>query len=295
MSWIWAVFVIIAALGQTARNAMQRELTASLGAAGAAHVRFLFGFPFALLFLAGVAFVTHDALPHTNTLFWEWDVAGAIAQIFGTAMMLLTMEERSFVVAIAYSKTEPVFVAVFGLVFLGDALSLPLVVSILIATAGVMIISYRPGMAAKTKIVLLGLGAGAFFGVSAVGYRGAILALHEPHYLMAATFTLAIGLFIQAMLLSAWLGVRKPSVLVAIARLWRQSLFAGFMGAAASQFWFLAFALATAASVRTLGLVDVLFAQAASHFIFKQPTTKREAVGITLLVTGAALLVWAQT
>jgi drug/metabolite transporter (DMT)-like permease len=295
MSWSWAVFVVIAALGQTARNAMQRELTASLGAAGATHVRFLFGFPFALLFLGGVTFVTHDALPHTNTLFWEWDVAGAIAQIFGTAMMLLTMEERSFVVAIAYSKTEPIFVAVFGLVFLGDALSLPLVASILIATAGVMVISYRPGMVAKTKVVLLGLGAGAFFGVSAVGYRGAILALHEPHYLMAATFTLAIGLFIQAALLSAWLALRKPSVLVAIARLWRQSLFAGFMGAAASQFWFLAFALATAASVRTLGLVDVLFAQAASHFIFKQPTTKREAVGITLLVTGAALLVWAQT
>jgi drug/metabolite transporter (DMT)-like permease len=261
----------------------------------ATHVRFLFGFPFALLFLAGVSFITHDALPHTNTLFWEWDIAGAVAQIFGTAMMLLTMEERSFVVAIAYSKTEPIFVAVFGLVFLGDALNLSLAASILLATAGVMIISYRPGVRMKAKVALMGLGAGAFYAVSAVGYRGAILALHEPHYLMAATFTLAIGLFIQAVLLSAWLGVRAPAVLVAIARLWRQSLFAGFMGAAASQFWFLAFALATAASVRTLGLIDVLFAQGVSHFIFKQPTTKREAAGIALLVAGAALLVWGQT
>lgn len=295
MSWIWTVFVVIAALGQTARNAMQRELTARLGATGATHVRFLFGFPFALLFLAGVSFITHDALPHTNTLFWKWDVAGAVAQIFGTAMMLLTMEERSFVVAIAYSKTEPIFVAVFGLVFLGDALNLSLAASILLATAGVMIISYRPAVATKVKVALMGLGAGAFYAVSAVGYRGAILALHEPHYLMVATFTLAIGLFIQAVLLSAWLAARAPAVLVAIARLWKQSLFAGFMGAAASQFWFLAFALATAASVRTLGLIDVLFAQGVSHFIFKQPTTKREAAGIVLLVAGAALLVWAQT
>ncbi|HEY5237801.1 MAG TPA: hypothetical protein VIJ62_05420 [Rhizomicrobium sp.] len=291
----WTVFVVIAAMGQTARNAMQRELTASLGAAGATHVRFLFGFPFALLFLAGVSLVTHDALPHTNALFWEWDVAGAVAQIFGTAMMLLTMEERSFVVAIAYSKTEPIFVAVFGLVFLGDALNLSLAASILLATAGVMIISYRPGVKTKAKVALMGLGAGAFYAVSAVGYRGAILALHEPHYLIAATFTLSIGLFIQAVLLSAWLAARTPAVLVAIARLWRQSLFAGFMGAAASQFWFLAFALATAASVRTLGLIDVLFAQGVSHFIFKQPTTKREAAGIALLVAGAALLVWGQT
>jgi len=60
----------------------------------------------------------------------------------------------------------------------------------------------------------------------------------------------------------------------------------------ASEFWFLAFALATAASVRTLGLVDVLFEQLASHVIFKQKTTLREAAGILLLVGGAALLVW---
>ena len=76
-------------------------------------------------------------------------------------------------------------------------------------------------------------------------------------------------------------------------RAWRPSLFAGFMGALASQFWFLAFALASAASVRTLALVEVLFAQAISHFIFKQPTTPREALGIVLIVMGVALLIWA--
>ena len=48
---LWAVFTLIAAAAQTARNAMQRELTATLGTVGATHVRFLFGFPFALLFL----------------------------------------------------------------------------------------------------------------------------------------------------------------------------------------------------------------------------------------------------
>ena len=54
-SWLWALFTVLAAAGQTARNAMQRELTASLGTVGATHIRFLFGFPFALIFLAGVA------------------------------------------------------------------------------------------------------------------------------------------------------------------------------------------------------------------------------------------------
>ena len=65
------------------------------------------------------------------------------------------------------------------------------------------------------------------------------------------------------------------------------------MGALASQFWFLGFATATAASVRTLALVEVLFAQAISRFAFKQPTTAREGAGIALIVIGVGLLVWA--
>jgi len=94
-------------------------------------------------------------------------------------------------------------------------------------------------------------------------------------------------------LLSLYLALRDPQVLRAIARAWRPSMFAGFMGAFASEFWFLAFAIATAASVRTLALVEVLFAQGVTRFVFKQPTTKREAIGIVLVVIGVALLVWA--
>ena len=55
MSWLWAVFTVAAAGGQVLRNAMQKELTAILGTVGATHVRFLFGLPFALLFLASRA------------------------------------------------------------------------------------------------------------------------------------------------------------------------------------------------------------------------------------------------
>ena len=103
---------------------------------------------------------------------------------------------------------------------------------------------------------------------------------------MAATFTVTTGLIIQTVLLSTYLALRDRAVLVAIVRAWRPSLFAGFMGAFASQFWFLAFAIATAASVRTLALVEVLFAQAISCVVFKQPTSPREALGIVLIVIG---------
>ena len=292
---LWALFTLIAAAAQTARNAMQRELTATLGTVGATHVRFLFGFPFAVLFLIGVLTVTGSALPRPSLIFWPWILLGFAAQVAATAMMLSAMSSRSFVVTTAYIKTEPVQTALFGLILLGDRVTPLLAAAILIATAGVVVMSYKPGVAQEGGYgpTVMGIVAGGMFGLSAIGYRGAILSLDLDNYVLAATYTLAVGLILQAALLSAWLAWRDMGVLKAIFRAWKPSVLAGFMGAFASQFWFLAFALTTAASVRTLALVEVLFAQAISKFIFKQPTTAREGWGIVMIVAGVALLIWA--
>ena len=290
---LWAVFTLIAAAAQTARNAMQRDLTTTLGTAGATHVRFLFGFPFAAIFLLLVLYSTGLSLPNPPLAFWAWVLGGAFAQIAATALMLAAMGERSFVVAIAYIKTEPVQVAVFGLIFLGDALTPPLAAAVMIATVGVIIMALKPGAgsAMSMRPTAYGLVGGTMFALSAIGFRGAILALQLPNFVLAATLTLVIGLVIQSVLLSAYLALRDMEVLRAILRAWKPSMLAGFMGALGSQFWFLAFAIATAASVRTLALVEVLMAQAVSKFIFKQPATPRELIGIVLVVIGVVLLV----
>jgi drug/metabolite transporter (DMT)-like permease len=292
-SWLWALFTIIAAASQTLRNATQRELTTTLGTIGATHVRFLFGFPFAIVFLILVMMATGLALPTPSPSYWGWVLWGALAQIAATALMLAAMNDRSFVVVYAYIKTEPVQAALFGLLFLGDIVTPAMATAILIATTGVVVMALKPGTAFDLRATVLGVAAGGMFALSAVGFRGAILSLDTPGYVMAATYTVVMGLALQSAVLSVYLGVRDRKVLGAIMQAWRPSLLAGFLGAFASQFWFLAFAVATAASVRTLALVEVLFAQAISRFMFKQQTTPREALGITLIVAGVALLVWA--
>ena len=302
--WLWAVFTVIAAFAQTLRNAMQHELTGSLGTVGATHVRFLFGFPFALVILAAFLIATGAPLRRPALAFWPWVIGGAFAQIAATALMLAAMGQRSFVVTIAYLKTEPIQVAIFGLIFLGDAVTWPMLTAIIVATAGVVIMSTKSGVVRSRKHeewgrggmkpTLLGLAAAAMFALSAIGFRGAILRLGLTDYGTAATFTLTIALAVQAASLSVYLLLRDPGVLAAIIRAWRPSLLAGLLGALASQFWFLAFALATAASVRTLALIEVLFAQIIARFAFGQRTSAREALGMVLVVAGAALLIWAQ-
>src|SRR5713226_1552039 len=238
---LWIPFTIVAALGQVARNAMQRQLTAPLGTWGATNIRFLFGFPFSLIFFAVVIAATGDAVPWPTPAFWPWLLLGALSQIVGTGMMLLAMNDRSFLVTTAYLKTEA------------------------IATAGVVIAALRPGAAkgfADLKPTLLGLAAAAAFALSAVGFRGAVIVVPGVSFVTAASYTLVFGLFVQTLALSIYLLVRAPDVLAKILGLWKPSLFAGFMGAFASQFWFLAFALTAAANVRTLALVEVLVGRA---------------------------------
>jgi drug/metabolite transporter (DMT)-like permease len=302
--WLWAVFTVIAAFMQTLRNAMQRELTGKLGTVGATHVRFLFGFPFVIIFLLGAMLATGASLPRPGFLFWPWAILGAFAQVAATGLMLAAMGERSFVVTIAYIKTEPIQVAIFGLLFLSDTLTIPMMTAIVVATAGVVIMSTK--IPDRTLLrrkegwglggmrpTLIGLASGAMFALSAIGFRGAILDLALPNYLMAATFTLAVGIAMQAVVLSGYLALRSPAVLFAIFRVWKPSLSAGLAGAVASQFWFLAFALATAASVRTLALIEVLFAQLVARIAFGQRTSAREALGMLLVIGGVTLLLWA--
>jgi drug/metabolite transporter (DMT)-like permease len=293
MSWLWAVFTVLAAGGQVLRNAQQKELTGTLGTVGATHVRFLFGLPFGLVFLALVLLATGQGLPPLNAAMLAWSAAAALAQISATALLLAAMRERSFVVTTAYAKTEPVQVAIFGLAFLGDRLSPGLALAIGIATAGVLIMSWPRRSAEEAfrwRPALLGIASGAMFAIAAIGFRGGIRALNAPNFVLAATTTLAFGLIIQTALLSAYLALFDRAKLIAICREWRPSMLAGFTGAFASQMWFLAFALESAAKVRTLALIEVLFAQILSRNLFKQRLASREALGILLIVAGVVLL-----
>src|ERR1700760_4754432 len=175
---LWMPFTVTAAMGQVARNAMQRQLTGPLGTWGATNIRFLFGFPFSVLFFAAVLVISGDHAPWPTASFWPWLLLGALCQIVGTGMMLVAMNDRSFVVTTAYLKTEAIQTAIFGFVFLGDHLTTLKVIAILIATVGVVITALRPGAEkgfAELRPTIIGLVSAAAFALSAIGYRGAII------------------------------------------------------------------------------------------------------------------------
>jgi drug/metabolite transporter (DMT)-like permease len=231
--------------------------------------------------------------------FLFWVSAGAVGQILATACLLRAMQERSFTLGVAYSKTEILQVAVFGYLVLGDPLSALGALAVTSASLGVLLLApvdpQRPlhalAVGLTSRAALFGLGSGAGFALAAVGFRAATLQLTPVSFVMAAAQTLVVALSLQTLLLGGYLWLRSRAVVVGVVHTWRAAWFAGFMGAAASAGWFTAFALATAAQVRTLALVELLFSYAIARKLFREPLSPLAGVGISLLCAGLVLIV----
>jgi drug/metabolite transporter (DMT)-like permease len=297
-AWAWIPLVVWAAFAQTIRNAAQRSLTAATGTLAATLARFLYGLPFALLFLVGLVALggAPTGLPPVTLPYVAWLALGAVAQLCATALLLMAMKERNFIVAVIFSKTEVLQVALFGAVFLHELPTMWSIAAMLLATAGVFLLSRPKGGQAlapdglRNKVVLYGLGSGACFALSAVGFRGAALQLPSFSPLLVGVFAVVWAQALQSVLLGGYLALRQPSALVAVAKAWRLSLVAGMMGAAASIGWFTAGAMRPVADVRTLGLLEVLFSYLVSRRLFKEKLSRAERLGLLLVLIGLVMV-----
>ncbi len=296
-SWIWIPIVVAAAGAQTIRNAAQRSLVSSAGTLPATLVRFIYGLPFAIAGLVVISTLNAGPLPVPTAKFLTWVSIGAGAQLAATAFLIAAMEQRSFVVAVAYSKTELIQIALYSIVLLAEQLSAPTAIAIALATVGVILLSVKPsaeresGMASWfSPAAMLGLASGAGFALSAVGYRGAALALEPTLPWVAASYSLVWAQAMQSLLLGGYLMVRDRPGLHKVMVQWRVSTLAGLMGALASFGWLTAFAMRSAVDVRVVGLVEVFFSYALSRRFFKEQVTHREIAGILLTLAGIVVI-----
>jgi drug/metabolite transporter (DMT)-like permease len=295
--WIWIPIVLAAAAAQTVRNAAQRSLVKTAGTLPATFVRFVFGLPFAAGALVGVGLATNQPLPGASAAFLAWVSLGAVAQLAATAFLVAAMERRSFVVAVAFSKTEILQLGLYSMLLLAEPPTAAGVFAIVLASVGVVLLSVKPrrgrGEGADSWLspaAALGLASGAGFALSAVGYRAAALALAHPQRWVAGIFSLVFAQALQTLLLGGYLAARDRAGLVAVLRGWRLSLLAGFAGAAASTGWLTAFAMRNAVDVRIVGLVEVLYSYLLSRQLFAERVDRREVGGIVLVVAGIVLI-----
>src|SRR6056297_3686099 len=286
----WILLSVAAAAFQTLRFVLQKRLSmGALSAGGATLTRFLYSAPFVVALVAGYLGATGAAWPAYTPLFWLYAVVGGLSQILATWCVVALFAERNFAVGIAFKKTEVVQTALVGLVVLGDRIGIAVLVAILVGLAGVLLLSEMPEIGGRwwhrlgTRAALLGIGSGAFFAVSAVGYRGATLEIASADPLLRAGVTLAAVTLLQTVALAASLVWREPGQVARVVAARRVAVWIGLSGMAGSLCWFTAFTLQSAALVFAVGQVEVIFSLLASALIFGERLTRREGLGIALV------------
>jgi drug/metabolite transporter (DMT)-like permease len=295
---LWIPLTIAGAFCQNLRSALQKHLKAHLSTAGATYVRFLYAWPFALLYVWSLTKFGGFEIPAINAKFLIFCLLGSVTQITFTFLLVWLFSFRNFAAGIIYSKTETAQVAFLGLVILGDQVSLWTILAIAVSLVGVLALSVTQTKLTFRNLVtslyekttLIGLACGAALGISVVLFRGAALSLGGEGFLMQAGMSLAVSLVMQTVMMGAYLALREPDQLKAVLVHWRPALMVGVAAALASIFWRSAYTLQSAAYVRALGQVELVFAVLIMTLYFGEKIKRLELAGIIFIVAGIQIL-----
>ncbi|MCW5745326.1 MAG: EamA family transporter [Alphaproteobacteria bacterium] len=295
---LWIPITVAAAFFQCTRTALQQKLKALLSTNGANFVRYVYGAPVSILMLVLLMTVGGRALPDWDWMFVAWAALGGVAQIIATSLLIYAFELRNFAVGTAYSKTETVQLALVAVLILHEPLAPLAWAGILVSLFGVIVLSVKGDARSLRQIVLgwahkaalVGIAAGGIFGVAALSIRQGALHLPTGDFMIRAIFTLAVMNTLQTLILGAWLVAREPAQLVKVVTTWRSSALVGLLSVFGSACWAMGFALQTAAYVRSLGQIELVFTFIASRYMLHERPTMGELVGAVLVVGGVVLL-----
>ena len=294
---LWIPVTLAAACFQTLRFMLQRQLAiGTLSATGATFARFCYSAPIVAVLATLYLWFSKQALPELPARFWMFGAVGGTAQILATVAVVLLFKARNFAVGITFKKTEVVQTFLVGLIVLGEAVSALGLFAIGLGLIGLLLLSKPPEEAGTgwrhylNRAAGLGLASGALFAVSAVSYRAASLSLETSDPFLRAGITLSAVTLMQMCAMALWLNWREPGQIRAVWNARAVAIWVGLMSMAGSFCWFLAFTLQTAAYVKALGQVELILSGLASAFLFREVVSKREWLGMGVLL--ASVLVW---
>lgn len=296
---LWIPITLAAALFQCWRTALQQKLRHLLSVNGAGFVRFLYGAPTAFVLLLAALGVTGLPLPTPNLRFLLACIAGGLAQILATNLLIMAFGFRNFAVGTAYSKTDVVQSAVVALVLLQEVLRPLAWAGIGLGLCGVITLSLagrglRPADLLRGTVqpaALCGLGAGFLFALTTVFIKVANQALSGPSLVVRALLVLVVTNTLQTAMQGGWLAWREPQELRKAFTTWRSSSWAGTLSACGSACWFTAFAMTDVALVRAVGQVEIVFTLLFSRFYLRETLRPGDVAGLALVACGVLLIV----
>ena len=306
MEFIWIFAAIFAAACQTARSAFQKNMISKLGEYGAAYIRFCYALPFTTLIWLTWISIPSNNIPDLSIYSIVMCLVGSIFQVLFTYVLMKVFSHKNFATGIAFSKTEVILIAGLEIILLSAAFSISIMFGIILGVISVLLLSYakKADSVSKTFILLLksimsigtlvGLLSGLLLAGSVVAFRVSIISVDAP-LLDKSLFISFIAIVFQTIFVGFYLFINKKNEFQAVIKYWKPSLPAGLCGTGATFGWFVAFGLTTAAEVRAVGQIELIFSILLSVLFFKEKIKKTELTGIILLGLSILIIIFEES
>ena len=306
MEFIWIFAAIFAAACQTARSAFQKNMISKLGEYGAAYIRFCYALPFTTLIWLTWISIPSNNIPDLSIYSIVMCLVGSIFQVLFTYVLMKVFSHKNFATGIAFSKTEVILIAGLEIILLSAAFSISIMFGIILGVISVLLLSYakKADSVSKTFILLLksimsigtlvGLLSGLLLAGSVVAFRVSIISVDAP-LLDKSLFISFIAIVFQTIFVGFYLYINKRNEFQAVIKYWKPSLPAGLCGTGATFGWFVAFGLTTAAEVRAVGQIELIFSILLSVLFFKEKIKKTELTGIILLGLSILIIIFEES
>jgi drug/metabolite transporter (DMT)-like permease len=278
---------------QTARNALQSELSTNVNTLGVTLARFLFAPPIALVYLLILYGFTNQSIPNFSHAFIAYVCLAAVLQIAATSFMVILFKQKNFAIGAGLAKSEALVAGVFGTIFFGSTLSLFGWLGIGLGAIAVFVLSngFQKGVLSY-KTLALGLLCGSCFAFTSLFVREASLLLSVP-FPFSAAWVLLWVLCIQTFCLLLYIGFRQPIIFAQLRKNTKATVAISTTSCLGSICWFSAMALQQVAYVKTLGQIEVLLTLILAHYWLKNKVSFHEIIGLLLIAVAAILVMWA--
>ncbi|RZG44683.1 DMT family transporter [Acinetobacter wuhouensis] len=295
MTSIWILFTLMAAFMQAWRNAFQKQLSQSVDVYGVTLARFIFGFPFAILYISLLYhFQPIQTQVKFTTYFWIYIVIAGLSQIAATALMVQLFKQKNYAIGVGLAKSEAIFAAIIATTLLSDHLTAYGWFGVGLGGLAVFLLSKGKNKEPISLSTLaIGMGSGLCFAITSLLVREASLELTNLPYIHRASWVLLSIIGFQCIGMLAYLILFSPKTLIAMWNKIGLTFKVSVCSFLASLGWFTAMSMQSVAIVKTLGQIEILFSLLISMYFFKEKLAKTEHLGLVLVVIAAILVIWA--
>jgi drug/metabolite transporter (DMT)-like permease len=289
----WVLWTFLAASMQAVRTAGQKQLAEVVSPLTATLVRYLFGLPFALIYLAFLAQQREWQFPELNAVFLWSGLAAGVLQIIATVLLIKLFGMRNFAVGTTFIRSEILLTALIGIAFFTEQIDMLGWLAMFASVAGLVLISIarQEGVGSVWNLsAAFGLGAGLAFALTSLFLRQASLSLGSGDATFTAAMTLVYMVLLQTLICLVMVAASRPKEIVLLGARLPSAFFVGVTSVLGSAGWFTAMTLQSASYVKVVGQAEFLGTLLLSIFYFKEKPTPLELLGMGLIITGAVLL-----